>query len=272
LIESATIESVAGTLLKGGPAAIAVLAVLLALLSRYRTSSTHSILRWLWRLIGGKSKSNDAAFNEFMDAQDNLMQFRFVSGKARTVAQMHSLINWGRNHDEDIFDINACGPHFNRELPGLKPENARPTRATLNWIMVGLGGIFLLLFFSIMVATAPGALVTVKDTNTFLLISTQSAKAVLNPGKVRLPRDQCLQPLEKKVASSGMSARDVTVVCELYADPESPKFIAKTLREQLWFFGPMSLMLLFFFSRIYKSYAQGSAAIDMAARLDRPRP
>jgi hypothetical protein len=34
----------------------------------------------------------------------------------------------------------------------------------------------------------------------------------------------------------------------------------------------MSLMLLFFFSRIYKSYAQGSAAIEMAARLDRPRP
>src|SRR4051812_48429928 len=118
-MENAAIESIAGAVLKLGPALTIILSLLAAIHVWYRSNSFHSISRWLWRFIGAKPKGNDAAFNEFMTSQDNLMGFRVSCGQARTFAQMHSIINWGRLHNESISDINACGPNFDREIPGL---------------------------------------------------------------------------------------------------------------------------------------------------------
>jgi hypothetical protein len=272
MIENGTIESVAGTLLKGSPVAMAILALLLAFLIRYRTNSTHTIFRWLWRRIAGKAKGNDAAFNEFMDAQDNLMQFVFISGKTRTVAQMHSLINWARSHNEDIRDIHACGQNFDRELPGLKAPDKRPTSRALGWLKMRLLGVSILLIINTLFATVPGAVVVVKDTKKWLIVGTKSTRSVVNPGAERLIPDQCSQPMERKIKSSGFTARDVTVICELYANPESTKFVKQTIWEQRLFFGIFVLVFLCFFRAMYGKLVQGSAAVEMAIRLDRPRP
>lgn len=272
MIENATIQSLAGTLSKGGPVVIVLLLVLLAVLIRYRTNSSHTVFRWIWRLIAGKTKSNDEAFNRYIDAQDNLMQFRLNGGKARTVAQMHALILWGQSHNEDMGDIKACGAHFDHELPGLKAESKRPTSKTLIWLLIVACGISILLLVNVMFATVPGALITVKDTNKWLIMGEQTAKSFFDPGKQRLTRDQCSQSIEKKVAISGLSARDVTVICEFYADPESSSFITRTIREQRSVFGPLAVMFVYFLWTTRRHFAQAKAAIAMAKRLDRPRP
>ncbi len=272
MIESGTIQSVVGILVKAGPVLIVLLAFVVALFIWYRTNSMHVIFRWLWRRIAGPAKGNDTAFNDFMNAQDNLMQFRWTVGKARTVAQMHSLIKWGQDHNEDAGDITACGPYFDRELPGLIAAGKRPTPIETILLAIGAGLVASLLIFATVFATVPGALVTVKETKKWLLLGEQSAKSVLNPGTERLGRDQCQQTADKRIASSGLSAREVTIICEFYADPEFSKYIATTIRVQRPIFGLFAGMLLCFFLAMWRSFSQAKAAIGMAKRLDRPRP
>ena len=275
MIATETIDSFVGVLLKAGPVGLAVpvvLALLLALLVRFRTNSTHTIFRWLWRLISWKTKSNDTAFNEFMEDRDNLNQFRFIVGKARTAAQMHSLINWSDSHNEDILDINACGPYFNREQPGLKPADQRPNEWHLFCIYLALAGTILMFLFSTAFAVVPAALVTVNATNKLLLVDLQLTRSAISPGQERLSREQCRQPLKMKAASSKFSEQDATAICGFYADPDLPKFINEAVFQQRWVFGPFAAMLLACCWFLSKSMRQGNAALKMAKRLDRPRP
>lgn len=267
MIESGTIQSVVDTTSKVAPVLLGLLIFLIALLVQYRTGSTHILFRWIWRRLAGSAKGNDTAFNEFMGAQDNLMQFRLIAGKVRTVAQMHSLIKWGRDHNEDIGSIKACGPNFDRELPGLKAANKRPTRNAAFWLSFAATGVAGLLLVTLVFATLPGALLTVKDTKTWLIVDEQSARSLRHPDTKRLARDQCSQPNEEKVARSGLSARDVSVICELYAHPELSKDIARTIREQRAVFGPFAGMLLCLVLAMWRSITQANAALAMASRL-----
>lgn len=270
----ATIESVAGTLIKGEPAGVvAAMAVLLLLaLIIFRTNSTHAIFRRLWLWIAGKANGSDTAFNEFMEAQDNLSQFRFISGKARTTAQMHSLIRWSASHDEDICDIKACGPYFDREKPGLKPADRRPTGMQLFGISVAGSIVFLTLLLCTLLAVIPAVLVTVTATNTLLLVDMQMTKSAFRPATERISRQQCEPPSKSAAASSGFSQQDATVICGFYADQKLQRFLTENLLVQRWTFGVVAAALFvggWFLSRRYK---QGNAALAMAARLDRPRP
>ncbi len=267
-----TFESAVEILLKGGPAAIALLALLLALLIRYRTKSAHAVLRWLWRLTSGATNSSNVAFNDYMDKQDCLMQFRFISGKARTVAQMHALINWCDTHNEDMIDVNACGSHFDREMPGLKAADKRPARSALNWMTAGLVPFGLLVLTCALLAAVPSAVVTVKETDKLLLVNMTSARSAWAPGTERITPDQCRLPIAQQVAGSGFSATDATVICGIYADPKAPAYLDRTIDQQRFLFGALAVYILFVFIVLYRQLLNGRAALAMAKRLDRPRP
>lgn len=273
MTENETIQSMAESLLKGVPVVMVILALALAVLVRYRTRSGHAVLRWLWRRIAGKAESKDTAFNKFIDAQDTLMQFRFVSGDARTVAQMHSVINWGLTHNEHIGDMNACGPYFDREKPGLK-DLGRWRPEWLVWPLAISWGLLAVGIFLIALITLGGkAIVQVKETNNWLVLDMHSANSLMRPGTQRLFRENCAQPVEINVKNSGFSEKDVIAICEAYSNPEKTlKFIEAGIQESQLALAPTGALFVILFVMNHRLIYCTKAAVAMKKRLNRPRP
>ncbi len=276
MLTNMSVESIAGDLLKvqGWPAVVVAAIALVVLLAiiRFRTTSTHTIFRWLWRLIAGNANGVDYTFDRFMMTRDELNQFRFVIGKARTTAQMHSLIRWSADNNEDIADVSACGPYFDRERPGLKPAHERPTTIHLIGMTLGWSIALLLLLTSGVFANLPGVLLSVTATDTLLLVDPQSTKAVFHPKAKRLSIHECTVGSNRALSENGFSQDDRDVICALYKDPALPAFITENLLVQRWYFGLFGVMFGIICLWLSKRFNQAKAAFAMASRLDRPRP
>lgn len=273
MMSSVTLGSIAELLAKYWIAVTVIMALPAALLIWYRSRSTHMLLRWLWNRVAGKQNASDVDFNDFMNKQDNLMQFRFISGKARTVAQMHSLIIWSGLHNESVQDMKACGPYFDREKPGLVPIIRRDKQVlrvflALIWGLCATG----MLFIAVLLLSNKSPL-TFTDSGKWLMVDRQSARSLVRPGTERLASAECAKPLAQIAKTSGFNEREIKHLCELYADPKQmTEFIDDNIAVTRYALILPTLYILALFIVAHRYLAFTKAALDMHKRLHRPRP
>lgn len=248
-----------------------ILAVVLVFYIWHRTSSGHPILRWIWSKLTGKSESKDPLFDKFMDGQDNLMQFRFVVGNARTLPQMHALIRWAEVHNEDVAQAFACGPYFDRERPALRSINRARTSALAVVLSLFAACIVLVTLTFGGIAFSGRGLVSTTETKTYLLLGKSSAQLVFDKRRL-LPQD-CNNPVQA-ADKSGLSLADTRIVCGEFAkgkpfEADVEKAIDET-REAFYIF--LVLVALPLILVCYRFISHASAALAMDYRLNRPRP
>lgn len=248
-----------------------ILALSLVFYVRHRTSSGHPILRWIWSKLTGKSESKDEVFDKFMDGQDNLMQFRFVVGDARTLRQMHALIAWAQAKNEDVAQVFACGAYFDRELPGLRTIKRRRT----NLLLLGASLFATFLMLATMafgaIAFSGLGLVSTTETKTYLLLGKSSAQRILDKRRL-VPQDCSNHVLAAE--KSGLSQADTKIVCDEFSkgktfDDNVDHAIDET-RNAFYIF--LVLITLPLVLSSYRFLSHASAALAMDRRLNPPPP
>lgn len=104
----------------------------------FRTRSTHIFLFRIWRLASGGVEVKDPQIQEYLEKQNSLMSFRFVSGLlSKRIDDAHDLIAFGKEvGDETLEEFRNAGRYFN---PSTKQVDLtkipKPPWQAGNWIL-----------------------------------------------------------------------------------------------------------------------------------------
>ncbi len=93
---------------------LAILTLLFGLWTILRSQSSHLFMVRVWRLVYGRQSIKDRELLKFVQTRDRLIFLRMHGVPARTLVQGKKLLAWADDHDEEIADVNACGPYFDR--------------------------------------------------------------------------------------------------------------------------------------------------------------
>jgi hypothetical protein len=228
-----------------------------------RTRSTHSLMFRLWQLFYGKKECEDASVRSFHAEQSALMQFRFTTGIcARTLKHVHLLIGWSKKNEEDIGDIAACGEYFDIEKIELN-KKALPLR----W-QNGFKAFLVLILLSVSLISAfcvsvDGAIIQIKASHKWLLLSTDLAKPIIGSGTGLTP-EQCRN---NPLSNTGFDTADATLICGFYQDKNLGEFLKKTVHSQRIIFLLLALSFAWYFKGLTIWLLQGVAARKMYQRL-----
>lgn len=198
----------------------------------FRTRSTHIFLFRIWRLASGGVEVKDPQIQEYLEKQNSLMSFRFVSGlMSKRIDDAYDLIAFGKDvGDETLEDFRNAGRYFN---PSTKQVDLTKIPTPLwqagNWIAGCLGILMFYLALNALIFQAP-AFVELRSTGTNFMLSSTSAEAMplfiedvrlidCAPDRV-LPTDRGFTPAEMKA------------ICGILADKELETYLKPTLVEQ----------------------------------------
>lgn len=230
-----------------------------------RSGSTYSLMMRLWHALHGKHQCKDPDIGAFLEEQEALFQFRFITGvRARTKHKAKQLIEWTRANNESMSHVAACGAYFDIEKVRLTENPPKNGHLAGRFVLcVILAAICLILIVGIVQGRA---ITQVKKTGTLFLAA--EADAIPLWGQGRIAREECEANV---LTNSGFSPEDGKVVCSLFKSGGMGAFLRETVLAQRL----LGLVLLAEFSwflwAIYVWMRQGMNAKNMFARL-RSRP
>lgn len=204
-----------------------------------RTQSTHVVLFRVWRLASGGVEVKDPAIQNFLDQQNSLMSFRFVSGlKSKRLGDARDMIAFGKDFgDETLEDFRKAGRYFD---PGTKQVNVSAIPSWpwqwKNFLLMIAG--FLVVYASInaLLFEAP-AFVRMRSTGTHFLLSLDSARS-LTPFSEDIRPSDCVAgkpiPLDR-----GFTMAEVRSLCGILENERLETFLKPTLEDQRHLFWVM---------------------------------
>lgn len=198
----------------------------------FRTRSTHIFLFRIWRLASGGVEVKDPQIQEYLEKQNSLMSFRFVSGLlSKRISDAHDVIAFGKEvGDETLEEFRNAGRYFN---PSTKQVDLKaipkPRWQVGNWILAGLGLLMFYLALNALVFQTP-AFIQLRSTGTYFMLSSSSAEAMsfftkdvraidCAPDRV-LPTDRGFTPAEMKT------------ICSILTDKQLETYLKPTLAGQ----------------------------------------
>lgn len=240
------------------------------MLSRLRTRSSHMIMSRMWLLLSGKTACKVASIQELLDTQTGVMQFRFMTGisRARTVAQIERLILWGKEHDEDLADIAACGRYFDLEKPAPVERPKLPGKWQIGLIKIAALVVAVGIAFSVLGMLFDRALFTMRDTGTVFTLTEKSAKPFNDSPAIQL--SNCPSLLGQR-EHPGFTDSDIRHICTWANQPDTNEYLAKTVRLQRGLSAFLGAYLCCLFVPAYRIIKCDRAVSDMRRRLETAR-
>jgi hypothetical protein len=257
-----SLTSVIGTLMKGG-LFVVLLVILAAAAIWWRTRSGHTVFSRIWTLFASRrSNTSLKTIKQFHEKQATLQHFKFTTGlKVRTALRMERVVEWVEANDEDIGDVARCGSFFDLELPGLGKA-----AATIKWwheifpftfaLLLGAAGI---IGGTLMVSDS--ALLTLTETKKNILLSSAYVKPINEKGFRFAACGKSFPP------NTGFTEREQQILCEIAQDPDLPKVLARSLKEQRWALAIFAAIFLFSFTFFWTFYREMTCARLMSVRL-----
>ena len=197
----------------------------------FRTRSTHIFLFRIWRLASGGVEVKDQQIQAYLEKQNSLMSFRFVSGLlSKRIEDAHDMIAFGKElGDETLEDFRNAGKYFD-------PVTRRVDRTVIpGWFWQGRNILFavvgIAMFYvalNAIIFQAP-AFVQLRSTGTFFMLSPVSAKAspFLNDVRAVDCRPERILPTDR-----GFTLKEMKIVCDILTDARLESFLKPVLKEQ----------------------------------------
>jgi len=235
-----------------------------------RTRSTHVLVYRLWRWFTDRQEVTNGRIKEFLDDQNSLMSFRFMSGlHAQTTTHAQTLIRTIDSHALDVSDIRLAGAYISVEPTGFRVAKLpKPVWQTAKRaLMTVLLSAAILAFLGTAVDTA---LLRFKSSGTWFALTADSARR-LEFSALPLRREDCKAAQSEK---TGFSALERQQICEAWRAPTTNAFLTETVSTQRLSFLLLAGLLLFLawhpFSSLRRSLAAGRVAAQLAKRDRQP--
>lgn len=204
-----------------------------------RTQSTHVVLFRVWRMANGGVDVKDPLIQDFLDQQNSLMSFRFVSGlKSKSLQDARDMIAFGRDFgDETLEDFRKAGRYFD---PGTKRVDLKAIPSWpwqwKNFLLMTVG--FLVAYASVnaLLFEAP-AFVRMKSTGTNFLLSVDSARSLSLFSEEIRPND--CTPGKPIPLNRGFTLAEVMTICGILEDDRLETFLEPTMEDQRHLFWVM---------------------------------
>lgn len=233
-----------------------------------RTRSAHPILARLWLQIRGKREIRDAEIQEFMEAQDKLTWFQFMTAiRPRTLKDAKALIVWCHLKNVSPAEVRACGWLFDLEIPGLLGGKAPGRR----WLLVGAPA-FVALFIGALAAVAviPGStLMQTKESHQWFWLSATQARALPGDGGGQLQRDDCAGEPVRLAKSTGFSEHEVNALCGFFNRGDAQQRVERDVKTQRVVFGWVAFTFACFGRMLLLEFIRVAAARRLSKRLVR---
>lgn len=198
----------------------------------FRTRSTHIFLFRIWRLASGGVEVKDPQIQEYLEKQNSLMSFRFVSGLlSKRIDDAHDLIAFGKEvGDETLEEFRNAGRYFN---PSTKQVDLtkipKPPWQAGNWILGSLGLLMFYLALNALIFQAP-AFVQLRSTGTYFMLSSSNAEAM--PFFIQDVRAIDCAPDRVLPTDRGFTPAEMKTICGILTDKQLKTYLKPTLAEQ----------------------------------------
>ena len=269
-MDMTTISNLSNSGLSLGAVFTAILLSMLAVLIRWRTGSSLTLLSRLWKLFHGKTNATVPFIKEHLDSQASVMELRFKIGvPARTEQHARRLTAWGADHDESLVDAVRCGPHFDFERPGLKDPSEQPTDKAI----AGISMLFLICAVMALcflwMTSADRALLKLKPTGTWFSMTAQDVRPLFAEG---FQLKNCPLALSGKLPLTGFTAADIKLLCDAVREEEPAhlaSYLKQSLASQRGLFGGFMLLFIIPLFPLYATVRHSTNANAMRERLRR---
>lgn len=220
-----TISNALGTLAPGG-------LVLLFLWVIWRTESRHALIHRLWQLVHGNQEIADPEIKAFINEQNSLMSFRFITGvPVSNLEQARQLIRWTELRKVEMFALRMAGRYFDPDKRQIRVDDLPSTLAQRVWLAS-----FVLLvpviFLSASLAFLDMAFVKVKATDRWLTISENEARPVWPPFSEPLQKTDCSTNADEQPNRSKFTDEEVRVLCGVLKNNGSASYARELVKKQ----------------------------------------
>jgi len=247
-------------------AGAAIMGVLVGWLC-WRTRSAHPVLVRVWRLLMGGAAMADREIGALVEARDRLLKFRFLFvTRVRTLAQARRLGRWSVAHDEDLADVNACGPLFDHEQCRIAEDKLPSPGLQLVRTVLVACAIFALMLLLAGCAT-DRALLQFRASKVWFTLGPDTARAL--SGGTRVTAAHCTAGAP--AALGPFTADEMQSLCDAFARPGTAALVRDAVTQQRIVFGPLALVALCALVALLASLRAGEAARAMQRRLERRR-
>lgn len=248
-----------------GPISVAIATGLFVGWICWRSKSSHLILIRLWRLAYGRQGIKDRELLKFIRTRDRLIFLRMHGVPARTLCAGKKLLAWAEKHDEEMADINACGPLFDREACALRVA-AIPATWWRFLASIGCMALAMGLMFSGALTATDRAILQFKDSGTWFSLAPDRAAPLRHQGTVTT--QACVLPAgQTPPANDVFSTREVADLCILLRSPTRNIYIEDIVRAQRWSSGFLTLILLFMALNLFIFLRRAQFASKMQDRM-----
>ena len=198
----------------------------------FRTRSTHIFLFRIWRLASGGVEVKDSQIQEYLEKQNSLMSFRFVSGLlSKRIDDAHNMIAFGKEMgDETLEGFRNAGRYFD---PSTKQVDLttipKPLWQAGNWILGCLGLLMFYLALNALIFQTP-AFVQLRSTGTYFMLSSSSAEAM--PFFIEDVRAVDCAPDRVLPTDRGFTPAEMKAICGILTDEQLDTYLKPALAEQ----------------------------------------
>jgi hypothetical protein len=252
LTSLSTISGVLGTLAPGG-------IVLLFLWVIWRTESRHTLIHRLWQLVHGNQEIADPEVKAFINEQNSLMSFRFIAGvPVSNLEQARQLIQWTKLRKVEMFALRMAGRYFDPDKRQVRVEDL-PSKLTQCLRLTAVFVLFPMIFASGSLAFLDSALVKIKATDRWLLMSKNEARPIWPLFSGAIYRANC-SINDDSANSSKFTGKEASVVCELLKNEGAAEYIRELVRTQRQSAVFLLIVSIFAAAMSFSELASGFAA------------
>lgn len=235
----------------------------------FRSGSSHLMIYRLWRWFTDKQEISDPKIRAFMNEQNSLMSFRFVTGlPASNMPQAHRLIRSINVLGLDVADVRKA--HDLIEIgDGNVAIRKIPSKAWHASMAVATGLLLLATTIAACGVFYNRAILQFRETGTWFLLNEEFARTMSDESRSMSPQD--CKPAPDPKLKHGFNAQELKTLCEGWKDPKTKTFIERTLSEQRWGFGCLFLTLLLLAWHPYRSLRSADAVQRLKRQLDKKK-
>lgn len=251
-----TLSGALATLAPGG-------LVLLFLWVIWRTESRHTLIHRLWQLVHGNQEISDPEIKAFINEQNSLMSFRFIAGvPVNNLEQARQLIQWTKLRDVEMFALRMAGRYFDPDKRQVRVDDLPSKLARRIWL-ASLALLLLMIFASASLAFLDSALVKVRVTDRWALLSENEAKLVWPLISEPIGKTSCST---EHINRSKFTEKEAGVLCGVLKNDDAASYARDLVKKQR-----QSAVFLLFTSILAAVMSFSELASGLAAKRLRDR-
>jgi hypothetical protein len=241
---------------------VSLIFIVAAMLSYFRSRSSHPILLRIWTLTFGKAEINSTIIKCFSQNESDLAHFTYLTKiRVATVKDAEQLIKWALEKNLSLKLIKSSGEYF--DVIMLAGTQALYALGRKDLVYRLLAVIFLAIpvILGLSLSIYDRAIIQMRDSRNFLTINPEYVSTVFAAERFYL--SEC--PVEKTPTS--FDAKDLENICNVSFDNETKSQLSKLVKTQRAAGALLATYTGFFFLRAYLALVKVRAALELRKRL-----